>query len=90
VVRLFEDGTTRYTTADGLVSDDVTALVVDAYGDVWVGTSEGVSRYDGQTWHTYTSDDGLVDDSVTAMVARPNGEVWFATAGGFCSVRLGR
>src|SRR5512136_108215 len=45
-----------YTTADGLSSNNVTAVAVDPQGNVWVGmardgwanTPGGVSRFDGQ------------------------------------------
>jgi ligand-binding sensor domain-containing protein len=34
-----------FTTADGLVHQDVEAIYVTAEGDVWIGTEAGLSRY---------------------------------------------
>ena len=35
----------RWATEDGLGSNNVTCLLVDASGQVWVGTENGLSRY---------------------------------------------
>jgi ligand-binding sensor domain-containing protein len=44
------------------VSTEVYAICEDRYGNLWFGTRNGVSRYDGFGWRTYSEDDGLVDD----------------------------
>src|SRR3989339_1470524 len=36
-----------YTTADGLKSNYVTSLYIDASGNKWFGTYEGVTKFDG-------------------------------------------
>lgn len=38
----------HFTTADGLALDTVYALAADRDGFVWVGTEDGLSRFDGQ------------------------------------------
>lgn len=41
----FEDGTfTRFTKADGLPSDDVSQILEDSHGQLWLGTSVGIVR----------------------------------------------
>ena len=64
------DGTSwrTFTTADGLVDDRVTALLVDHAGNVWLGTYGGVSRYDGSTWSKFTTADGLAAGVVTDVL----------------------
>lgn len=37
----------RITTADGLPSNNVHAMLQDRYGFVWIGGTNGLSRYDG-------------------------------------------
>ena len=45
------DGTTwtTYTTADGLVDNNVTAIAIDAQGNKWFGTYNGVSKLLAET-----------------------------------------
>lgn len=69
---------TNYTTADGLLSDAVNCVEVDANGNVWVGTTSGISKYDGANWTGFTTADGLVADNVKAIAAA-NGEIWVGT-----------
>jgi len=73
-----------YTTADGLPSDNVTSIVEDDAGRLWVGTFEsGVSRLgaDGTTWELVNAFDGLPVDSVTTMTVAGD-TLWIGTRGG--------
>ena len=62
--------TTSY--ADGWVS----ALAADASGNMWVGTTAGLSRFDGWQWTTFTTADGLVDDAIGSQAVDGQGQVW--------------
>ncbi|NRA11312.1 MAG: T9SS type A sorting domain-containing protein [Crocinitomicaceae bacterium] len=77
---------TNYTTADGLLSDNVNALDITSSDVVWFGTQNGVSVFDGVTWtdHTNAIDAGLVDDNITAVLTQTNGDVWVGTDFGAC------
>ena len=60
---------TRFTTADGLATDEVRALLADRQGQLWVGTGGGgLSRFDGQEWTTFTTADGLAANVVWALL----------------------
>ncbi len=50
------DGTlwTMYTTADGLPWNFITALSVDTNNIVWIGTQNGLSKFDGTTFTNFT------------------------------------
>jgi hypothetical protein len=41
---------TAYTIADGLPSDDVLSVAVNQQGEVFVGTSKGLAKFDGSSW----------------------------------------
>ncbi len=41
-----------YTTANGLAANWVLSIVVDAQGNKWIGTENGVSKFDGTNWTT--------------------------------------
>jgi diguanylate cyclase (GGDEF)-like protein len=57
----------HYTIRQGLAQSQVTALLQDARGYLWVGTKGGLSRFDGRRFVTFTRNDGLPDDMVTAL-----------------------
>lgn len=78
---LFSQTFTNYTTADGLVSNSVNCVDVDANNDVWFGTQSGVSVFDGTTWttHSTTTDAGFIDNNVQAIHCAANGNVWIGT-----------
>jgi ligand-binding sensor domain-containing protein len=70
---------TNYRTADGLLSDAINCVEVDpANNYVWVGTNNGLNKYDGNSWVGFTTADGLVDNNVKAIAA-VNGSVWVGT-----------
>ncbi|MFT6921888.1 MAG: ligand-binding sensor domain-containing protein [Crocinitomicaceae bacterium] len=77
---------TNYTTADGLLSDNVNALDITATDVIWFGTQNGVSVFDGSNWtdHTNAIDAGLVDNNITAVLTQSNGDVWVGTDFGAC------
>lgn len=72
---------TNYTSADGLLADNVNALDSDASNTLWFGTQNGVSEFDGTTWtdHTNAIDAGLVDNTIQALTVMTNGDVWAGT-----------
>jgi ligand-binding sensor domain-containing protein/signal transduction histidine kinase len=53
----------NYSTKDGLVHNDVCSIYQDSQGYLWIGTAEGISRFDGATFTNYM----LKDDSSSAM-----------------------
>jgi len=75
---------TNYTTTNGLVSDNVSSVAIDANDNLWFGTQNGVSFFDRTNWTTYTnaSDSGLVNDDITAVMVASTGNVWIGTSFG--------
>jgi hypothetical protein len=39
----------NYTMANGLAGNDVNAIALDAHGNIWFGTMNGISKFDGTT-----------------------------------------
>ncbi len=64
---------------EGLAQSQVRAVTQDALGYLWVGTSGGVSRYDGRRFLTITKEDGLTDDFVWSLAPAADGGVWVGT-----------
>lgn len=58
IMKAQQQGKFAYTTSHGLPNDNVTCLLQDKQGFLWVGTSNGLSRFDGS--HFYTFPPGLL------------------------------
>ena len=43
---------TSFGEKDGLISRDVWSIAVDANGMIWIGTIEGVCRFDGKNFYS--------------------------------------
>lgn len=72
----------HYQRFDGLVHPEVSALLEDDEGALWVGTRAGISRFDGADWKSFTSQDGLVDNRVLCLIAGPDQSIWAGSATG--------
>ncbi|MEM8566631.1 MAG: two-component regulator propeller domain-containing protein, partial [Bacteroidota bacterium] len=60
----------------------VWSLFEDSDGEVWVGTNEGVSVFNGSTFQSYSVSNGLFNTTVVAIIEDPEGDMWFGTPGG--------
>ncbi|MDY7095821.1 MAG: two-component regulator propeller domain-containing protein [Acidobacteriota bacterium] len=88
---LGEGGLEILTTADGLISDSVTALWQDHRGDLWIGTRDaGLHRLRDPSSDTpmsgrldlFTRDQGLGGETVLSLYEDPGGTLWVGTLGG--------
>ena len=46
---------TNFTSADGLVDDNVTCGTYQGNGILWFGTQNGISKFDGVNWTNFTT-----------------------------------
>jgi len=74
----------RYSTAEGLSSHAVTAVLQDSRGFVWVGTYDGLNRYDGRRFVRYPVGGAyLTDDAVLpGALLEHAGGLWIGTVNG--------
>jgi PAS domain S-box-containing protein len=76
----------RLTTGDGLSHAAVTAITQDQYGYIWIGTQEGLNRFDGYKFETfYHLDDeegSISHHSVWTILSDSNGDLWIGTDAG--------
>ncbi|MYN45634.1 diguanylate cyclase [Pseudoduganella sp. FT93W] len=76
----------NYTQAQGLPNSIATAIVEDADGFLWVGTQNGLSRWDGYRFRTYQPNPAeprsLPDNWVTALHKDGAGQLWIGTSSG--------
>ena len=78
------DGKGRWRSwTEGAVGSEVSAILQDGEGNVWIGTyGGGLTRYDGQNFTTFTTRDGLAHNWVRALAQDSEGNVWIGTDGG--------
>lgn len=74
--------TTNYTTADGLSNNAIRALFVDANSDLWIGTENGVSRFENGTFTNLILPKNINNTSCWDIAQQTNGTMWFASYGG--------
>ncbi len=79
---LFTYDGTRWHTVSGLGRGDVTTIVPDEAGNLWVGTMEGLFQFDGIDWHIWKTSDGLLGNVMGSMVKTHSGQFWFGTSTG--------
>ena len=70
------------TMEEGLVSNQITALYRDSKGFLWVGTQEGLDRYDAYRFTHYTLAEGLPGRNITALAEDPSGRIWIQSQEG--------
>jgi ligand-binding sensor domain-containing protein len=82
---------TRYTTEEGLSSNEVRCITEDRFGRIYVGTNRGVDRLDPTAAHAigmapkvrhYTWADGLAKGTVQFAFRDRRGTLWFLTNDG--------
>lgn len=76
----------RLTTADGLPDDTVRSLLQDRLGFLWIGTQNGLARYDGTEIRVHRpvahDSTGIGGRAIFALHEEPSGRIWAGTAGG--------
>ncbi|HET9505593.1 MAG TPA: ATP-binding protein [Hymenobacter sp.] len=78
----------QFGPAQGLNQTFIYCLLQDQQGYLWLGTGEGLVRYDGTRFQTFTTQDGLAEDFVTGLWEEPGtGRLWVAHLEGRRSLR---
>ena len=64
----------------GLPSNSVYAVRIDKNGNKWIGTSQGLVKYDNEKWVVYdTSNSALFNHRIIAIAIDSNNNVWCGT-----------
>ncbi|HSC27840.1 MAG TPA: two-component regulator propeller domain-containing protein [Vicinamibacterales bacterium] len=65
-----------------MVQSSVRVALQDRRGFLWIGTNEGLSRFDGYRFVNYGTADGLGNLYINDIVEDAQGRLWVATNGG--------
>lgn len=73
---------------DGLLNNEVRAMVMDNDGFLWIGTSSGLNRYDGHHLKSYISDpdnlNTIPENEIEELIIDPQGDLWVKTRNDWC------
>ena len=75
----------HYTVADGLSSNRVFGIVQDSIGFIYMGTGNGLCRFDGCEFRTYTHTDdgpGLSSNNIRRLMLDRRGRIWISLDNG--------
>jgi ligand-binding sensor domain-containing protein len=67
------------STSTTLANNRVQALAKDHDNNIWIGTYNGVSYFNGTDWKNYTTNDGLIGNNVTSVAIDTKNNKWFGT-----------
>ena len=74
---------TAWSQEDGLPQNTIRAIAQTTDGFLWVGTDEGLARFDGYEFVTFGRNQRqLPSNSVTALAAGQDGSLWIGTPNG--------
>ncbi|HUB60545.1 MAG TPA: two-component regulator propeller domain-containing protein, partial [Puia sp.] len=72
----------------GLCSDYINNIYEASTGDLWISTTQGLSRYEvnANRWTAYTTRDGLPDNVIFGVLEDSAGHLWISTNKGLCEL----
>ncbi|HOZ89996.1 MAG TPA: two-component regulator propeller domain-containing protein [Bacteroidia bacterium] len=79
----------EFTANDGLSDNQTNCVIQDKYGFIWIGTKDGLNRFDGKSFQVFKfqSDKNSVSgNNITCLEVTDDSLLWIGTASnGFCS-----
>jgi len=75
----------HFTTKDGLPSTSVRCIFQDSRGFLWIGTTHGLSRFNGIKFENFYIKNGLIDDYINDICEDGSGNIWIGTPMGGAS-----
>ena len=71
-----------YSKLQGLRHDQIRSMAQDKAGNIWLGTDDGLTRYDGKYFSHYTTDQGLPHNLILSVCIDNNENLWIGSFGG--------
>ena len=87
VVMRDTQGISRFTKEDGLSGNRVFALAEDSLGNIWIGTSSGLSCYNGHGFRNLGYDEGFGEIGIHGLLVDREGFLWVSAYPGVRKLR---
>jgi len=72
----------KYSVKDGLSSSVVNSICQDSYGFLWIGTENGLNRFDGYNFKVYkhnpSDSTSIPGDNISSIIEDHDGNIWIA------------
>ena len=74
----------NYTISDGLSQSFIHCIVQDDLSSIWLGTQDGINRFNGKTFDVFSADKGydISNEYIHASKKDLKGDIWFGTYNG--------
>jgi ligand-binding sensor domain-containing protein/signal transduction histidine kinase len=82
VAKLKEKAYEKYSPENGLAGYSVYCILKDRHGNLWFGTENGLSRYDGKSFKNFRVEQGLSDNKITSALEDSAGNIWLGSKNG--------
>jgi ligand-binding sensor domain-containing protein/serine phosphatase RsbU (regulator of sigma subunit) len=73
----------NFTIREGLSNNSVTVIFQDSFGFLWIGTEDGLNRYDGYKFKTFRHDpldeNSISGNHILAITQDKNNDLWIGT-----------
>ena len=80
------------TIDNGLSQATAEAIIQDSDGYIWIGTNDGVNRYNGSEFKVFDANDedenSIISNYVTALIEDKNKNLWVGTDEGLSKINL--
>ncbi len=75
-----------FDNQDGMSQGTINCIVQDKFGYMWLGTQDGLNKFDGLNFTVYKSDiddpNSISDNYITALIEDREGNLWIGTSTG--------
>ncbi len=84
--QIFKNNFDHFTEENGLPSNNVNAILQDHLGYIWIGTNNGLSRFDGYEFVNFSpvpNDTNFLQlPLISSLYEDSNGDIWIGAIGG--------
>lgn len=74
----------KFSVKEGLIQSTVKQIEEDKYGNLWLATNNGLSKFNGKDFENFTTTNGLPSNEVSSLIFA-NDILFIGTKKGFCS-----